>query len=58
MDAATSVSFQPDTFQQAAGLVCYYITENWTGAFVGMHYQDTRGFDKQADFDYFMYKEL
>ncbi|ALB44719.1 glycoside hydrolase family 43 protein [Clostridium beijerinckii] len=29
-DAATGVSFNPDTFQQSAGLVCYYNTENWT----------------------------
>ena len=29
-DAATSVSFNANTFQQAAGLVCYYNTENWT----------------------------
>lgn len=29
-DAITSVSFDPDTFQQEAGLVCYYNTENWT----------------------------
>jgi xylan 1,4-beta-xylosidase len=145
-DAATSVSFHPDTFQQAAGLVCYYNTENWTsvqvtwdeekgriidivrcdnftfshpiqgseivvpdtcehvhfkvkvreqtytfsysfdgevwneisvffhsyklsddyirgggfftGAFVGMHCQDTSGRDIPADFDYFMYREL
>jgi xylan 1,4-beta-xylosidase len=144
-DAGTSVSFQPETFQQAAGLVCYYNTENWTsiqltwneekgrvidivrcdnfqfsqpihgaeiqvpedveyvhlkvkvrqktytfsysfdnenwndipvmfdsyklsdeyvrlngftGAFVGMHCQDTSGSDIPADFDYFFYKEL
>lgn len=29
-DAATSVLFEPDTFQQSAGLACYYNTENWT----------------------------
>ncbi|GKU81863.1 glycoside hydrolase family 43 protein [Niallia sp. NCCP-28] len=29
-DASTSISFSPDTFQQAAGLTCYYNTENWT----------------------------
>jgi len=29
-DAATSVEFEPDTFQQMAGMVCYYNTENWT----------------------------
>lgn len=28
--AETSVSFSPSTFQQAAGLVNYYNTENWT----------------------------
>jgi xylan 1,4-beta-xylosidase len=142
-DASTGVFFKPDTFQQAAGLVCYYDTENWTsvqvtwneekgriidlvirdhisfsrplqgaeiqvpetveyvhfkvkvrehtyqyyysfdnetwieipglfesynlsdehangftGAFVGMHCQDTSGARKAADFDYFQYKEL
>jgi xylan 1,4-beta-xylosidase len=144
-DAGTTVAFEPDTFQQAAGLVCYYNTENWTsvqitwneekgriidimsadnftfsqplqgkeiqvpesveyvhlkvkvrehtyqysysfdgetwtdipvtfesyklsdeyvrlngftGAFVGMHCQDTSGTNKPADFDYFTYKEL
>ncbi|WP_338533705.1 glycoside hydrolase family 43 protein [Paenibacillus peoriae] len=144
-DASTGVSFQPETFQQAAGLVCYYNTENWTsvqityheergriidlvrcdnffftqpiqgseitvpdtvkyvhlkvkvrenkytfyysfdektwsdipvsfdsyklsdeyvrkngftGAFIGMHCQDTRGTNQPADFDYFNYKEL
>lgn len=29
-DTATSVEFEPDTFQQMAGMVCYYNTENWT----------------------------
>jgi len=145
-DAGTSIAFHPNTFQQAAGLVCYYNTENWTsaqitwdedkgriidivrcdnftfshpihgseiqvpaaveyvhlqvqvrehsyqfyysfdqkewheipvafesyklsddyvrgggfftGAFIGMHCQDTSGMNKPADFDYFMYKEL
>jgi xylan 1,4-beta-xylosidase len=144
-DAGTAVSFHPTTFQQAAGLVCYYNTENWTsvqvtwdkekgrvidimrcdnftfsqpihgseiqipeeceyvhlkvkvrehtyqfaysfdnkkwtdipvqfetyklsdeyvrgngftGAFVGMHCQDTSGRNRPADFDYFSYKEL
>ncbi|GAB3059014.1 glycoside hydrolase family 43 protein [Virgibacillus ainsalahensis] len=28
--AETKVSFQPESFQQAAGLVNYYNTENWT----------------------------
>ncbi|CDQ38496.1 MULTISPECIES: glycoside hydrolase family 43 protein [Virgibacillus] len=28
--AETKVSFQPETFQQAAGLVNYYNTKNWT----------------------------
>src|SRR5690606_19821345 len=28
--AETKVAFQPTTFQQAAGLACYYNTENWT----------------------------
>lgn len=29
-NAETKVEFRPVTFQQAAGLVCYYNTENWT----------------------------
>ena len=29
-DAQTKVEFYPTTFQQAAGLVCYYNTMNWT----------------------------
>jgi xylan 1,4-beta-xylosidase len=144
-DSSTAVAFEPDTYQQAAGLTCYYNTENWTsvqltwseekgriidimtadnftfsqplqgkeiqvpesveyvhlkvkvrehtyqyaysfdgetwtdipvtfesyklsdeyvrlngftGAFVGMHCQDTSGTSKPADFDYFTYKEL
>jgi len=28
--AGTKVTFDPDTFQQQAGLVCYYNTKNWT----------------------------
>ncbi|MFO7255617.1 MULTISPECIES: glycoside hydrolase family 43 protein [Limnochorda] len=28
--AETKVAFEPETFQQAAGLACYYNTENWT----------------------------
>lgn len=27
--AQTGLEFKPDTFQQTAGLVCYYNTENW-----------------------------
>ena len=27
--AQTGLEFEPDTFQQTAGLVCYYNTENW-----------------------------
>lgn len=29
-EAETKLQFEPDTFQQAAGLVNYYNTENWT----------------------------
>ena len=33
-DAATSVEFEPETFQQMAGMVCYYNTENWTNVHI------------------------
>ncbi len=29
-DAATSVEFSPESFQQMAGLTCYYNTKNWS----------------------------
>ncbi|WP_071396301.1 glycoside hydrolase family 43 protein [Bacillus tuaregi] len=44
-DAGTSVSFRPDTFQQAAGLVCYYNTENWTSIQVTWHEEKGRIID-------------
>ncbi|WP_088032287.1 glycoside hydrolase family 43 protein [Evansella clarkii] len=35
--AETKVAFQPDSFQQAAGLVNYYNTQNWTALQVTWH---------------------
>lgn len=29
-DAATSIEFNPESFQQMAGLTCYYNTKNWS----------------------------
>ena len=40
--AETKVNFRPDTFQQAAGLVNYYNTENWTGLQVTWHEEKGR----------------
>ncbi|KQL58727.1 MULTISPECIES: glycoside hydrolase family 43 protein [Bacillaceae] len=40
--AETKVRFQPDTFQQAAGLVNYYNTENWTALQVTYHEEKGR----------------
>ena len=48
--AATSVDFEPEHFQQMAGL-------NFTGAFVGMACHDVSGAARCADFDYFEYRE-
>ncbi|TSB44615.1 glycoside hydrolase family 43 protein [Alkalicoccobacillus porphyridii] len=31
-DAETKVEFNPTSFQQAAGLICYYDTQNWVSA--------------------------
>ena len=36
-EAETKVSFEPDTFQQQAGLVNYYNTKNWTNLHVTWH---------------------
>lgn len=33
-EASTKVNFEPDTFQQEAGLVCYYNTRNWVSIHV------------------------
>ncbi|BAD63094.1 beta-xylosidase [Shouchella clausii] len=44
-DAATEVSFYPETFQQAAGLICYYDTENWVSLQVTWHEQKGRILD-------------
>ncbi|WP_342506019.1 glycoside hydrolase family 43 protein [Sporosarcina sp. FSL K6-2383] len=35
--AETKVAFNPDTFQQSAGLVNYYNTENWTSLQISWH---------------------
>lgn len=35
--AETKVKFRPDSFQQAAGLVNYYNTENWTSLQITWH---------------------
>ncbi|MCR3757505.1 glycoside hydrolase family 43 protein [Clostridium felsineum] len=40
-DASTSVAFNPDTFQQAAGLTCYYNTENWST--IQVTWNETKG---------------
>ena len=33
-DAATAVEFYPESFQQMAGLTCYYNTENWSSVYI------------------------
>src|SRR5690606_129493 len=43
--AETKVAFQPDTFQQAAGLVNYYNTENWTALQITWHEEKGRILD-------------
>jgi xylan 1,4-beta-xylosidase len=40
--AETKVAFYPDTFQQAAGLVNYYNTQNWTALQITWHEQKGR----------------
>ena len=40
--AETKVAFKPDTFQQSAGLVNYYNTENWTALQVSWHEEKGR----------------
>lgn len=47
-DASTSVSFQPDSFQQAAGLTCYYNTENWSTIHVTWNEEKGRVIDVVA----------
>lgn len=32
--AETELSFEPDTFQQQAGLICYYNTKNWVSVHI------------------------
>lgn len=36
-DAATAIDFRPTTFQQGAGLTCYYNTENWSTLQITWH---------------------
>lgn len=43
--AETKVSFNPDSFQQAAGLVNYYNTENWTALQITWHEEKGRILD-------------
>ncbi|WKA55392.1 glycoside hydrolase family 43 protein [Planococcus shixiaomingii] len=43
--AETKVAFNPDTFQQAAGLVNYYNTENWTALQITWHEEKGRILD-------------
>ncbi|WP_298825926.1 glycoside hydrolase family 43 protein [uncultured Planococcus sp.] len=40
--AETKVAFQPTTFQQGAGLVNYYNTENWTALQISWHEEKGR----------------
>lgn len=35
--AETKLEFQPENFQQMAGLVCYYMMENWMYLYVSYH---------------------
>ncbi|MDE1548928.1 glycoside hydrolase family 43 protein [Jeotgalibaca caeni] len=46
--AETKVSFQPDTFQQMAGLICYYNTRNWTSLHVTWNEEKGRVIDLMA----------
>ncbi|BCB02511.1 glycoside hydrolase family 43 protein [Bacillus sp. KH172YL63] len=43
--AETKVSFRPETFQQAAGLVNYYNTQNWTALQITWHEEKGRILD-------------
>lgn len=43
--AETKVAFDPETFQQAAGLVNYYNTENWTALQITWHEEKGRILD-------------
>jgi xylan 1,4-beta-xylosidase len=40
--AETKVAFRPDTFQQSAGLVNYYNTQNWTSLQISWHEEKGR----------------
>ena len=44
-DAQTSVEFQPDSFQQMAGMTCYYNTENWSSVHVTWNEEKGRCLD-------------
>lgn len=46
--AETKVSFEPDTFQQMAGLICYYNTRNWTSIHVTWNEEKGRIIDLMA----------
>jgi xylan 1,4-beta-xylosidase len=48
----------PVTFESYKLSDEYVRLNGFTGAFVGMHCQDTSGTSQPADFDYFTYKEL
>jgi len=54
-EAETKVDFKPITFQQMAGLVCYYNTLNWTSLHVTWHEEKGRIIDlmtaENAHFD-------
>ncbi|MCL2559934.1 MAG: glycoside hydrolase family 43 protein [Turicibacter sp.] len=44
-EAETKVAFAPETFQQMAGLTCYYNTMNWTSLHVTWHEEKGRVVD-------------
>ena len=46
--AETKVAFEPESFQQMAGLICYYNTRNWTTANVTWNEEKGRVIDLMA----------
>lgn len=46
--AETKVDFQPESFQQMAGLICYYNTRNWTSVHVTWNEEKGRVIDLMA----------
>ncbi len=46
--AETKVAFKPESFQQMAGLICYYNTRNWTTANVTWNEEKGRVIDLMA----------